>query len=418
MSSTRGPGVGPGLWSGRGHTRVSGSARPARAVLAALAAFTVLACVESVTTPAAPAGDPLPHLSATELARFHAGRALFDKVYTPEEGLGPLFNENQCSACHTDPASGGTTGFERIVKATRFLAPDSCDLLIDDGGENVRSRVTPLAAAQGVGAQQVPASATETGRFAPTALFGLGLVEAIPELVILARADPDDADGDGISGRAGRTHDGRLARFGRKADFATIEAFTESALQLEMGITTPSRPREGVVHRASPANHVDPAPEPEATPQVVELLSTFVRFLAAPERAEPRSTAHGDSVRAGRRLFERVGCTSCHVPSMRTGAHDVAALSEREVALYSDLLLHDMGPALSSVCGPSATPSELRTAMLMGLQHRTFYLHDSRTSDLREAILTHGGEAARAREAFARLPWIQQEILLLFLKSL
>ena len=383
-----------------------------------IATLGAVACARGGDSAIAPAGEPLPDLTAAELARFDAGRALFNKVYTPEEGLGPLFNENQCSACHTDPSSGGTTGFERIVKATRYVAPDSCDLLIDDGGENIRSRVTPLAASQGVGAQQVPASATETGRFAPTALFGLGLVEAIPDDVIVARADPDDADGDGISGRAGRAHDGRLARFGRKADFATIEAFTESALQLEMGITTPSRPHEGVVHRASPSNHVDPAPEPEATPQVVELLSTFVRLLAAPERAEPRSTAHGDSVRAGRRLFERVGCTSCHVPSMRTGAHDIAALSEREVALYSDLLLHDMGPALSSVCGPSATPSELRTAMLMGLRHRAFYLHDSRTADLREAILTHGGEAARAREEFARLPWIQQEILLLFLKSL
>ena len=382
-----------------------------------IATLGAVACAGGGDVVSAPAGDPLPALGAAELARFHAGRALFDKVFVAEEGLGPSFNENQCSACHTDPASGGTTGFERIVRATRVVA-DSCDLLEMDGGENVQSRVTPLAAANGLTPPTIPAAATETARFAPTALFGLGLVEAIPDSAILLRADPSDRDGDGISGRAGRTRDGRLGRFGRKADFATIEDFTESALRLEMGITTPRAPHEAARADAESLDAADPAPDPEASEQMVSLLSSFVRFLAAPERAAPRSRAHGDSVRAGRRLFERVGCTGCHVPSMRTGPSDVPALDEREVELYSDLLLHDLGPALSNVCGPAASPSELRTALLVGLQHRSLFLHDSRTSDLREAILTHGGEAARAREAFARLTWIEQEIVILFLQSL
>ena len=381
------------------------------------AAIGAVACVAGSDSAVAPAGDPLPLLRATELARFHAGRALFDKTFTPEEGLGPFFNENQCSACHTDPASGGTTGFERIVKATHYTA-DSCDLLEMLGGENVQSRVTPLAATHGLTPPTIPASATETGRFAPTALFGLGLVEAIPDAEILSRADPDDRDGDGISGRGGRARDGRLGRFGRKADVATIDDFTEGALRLEMGITTPHAPHETVPGDAESLDGVDPAPDPEASGQMVSLLSSFVRFLAAPERATLRSTAHGDTVRAGRRLFERVGCTACHVPSMRTGPSELAALDEREVELYSDLLLHDMGPTLSNVCGPAASPSELRTAMLMGLRYRTLFLHDSRASDLREAILAHGGEATRAREAFARLTWIEQEILIVFLQSL
>ena len=383
------------------------------ATLSALAA-----CARGGDSAAAPAGDPLPNLSATELARFHAGRALFDKTFTEEEGLGPHFNENQCSACHTDPASGGVTGFERIVRATRFSAPDSCDLLVEEGGENIRSRTTPLAAARGVGPQMIPPAATEVARFTPTPLFGLGLVEAIPEQTIRSRADPDDADGDGISGRVGRTIDGRVGRFGRKGEFATIEDFTHGALRLEMGITTPHTPNGEPANEVRHSGDSDTAPDPEASAHVVELLSAFVRFLAAPERAAPRSTAHGDTVRAGERLFERIGCTGCHTPSMRTAASDVPALHEREVALYSDLLLHDMGPALSNVCGPAATPVELRTAMLMGLQHRSFFLHDARGFDLREAVLTHGGEAARARDAFSRLPWIQQEILLLFLESL
>ena len=385
--------------------------------LMVMAAATIGGCTDPQPV-TAEAGDPLPGLRSEDLARFLGGRALFDKVFTPEEGLGPLFNENQCSACHTVPASGGTTGFERIVKATRYEGPDACDPLVGDGGENVRSQATPLLKAHGIDRQPMPARATEVGRFSPTALFGLGLVEAIPDEIILAREDPDDEDGDGISGRAGRTADGRLARFGRKAEFATIEDFTESALRLEMGLTTPRAPREGTVEGVRFPAEVDPAPEPEVDEGSIDLLTAFVRFLAAPAPAPPRSPAHADTMAAGRRLFGRLECTDCHTPSMRTGHSDSPALHRKSVPLYSDLLLHEMGPALSDVCGHTASPSELRTEMLMGLRHRLRLLHDGRTADLREAILAHGGEAQAARDAFARLPWLQQEILLIFLRSL
>jgi CxxC motif-containing protein (DUF1111 family) len=120
----------------------------------------------------------------------------------------------------------------------------------------------------------------------------------------------------------------------------------------------------------------------------------------------------------GKRLFHQVGCTSCHTPAMRTGPSDVAALSHKTVHLYSDLLLHDMGPDLANVCAYDAAPSELRTSMLMGLQHRRFYMHDGRAIDLRDAILAHRGEAQAARDAFARLPWLRQEYLVIFLRSL
>jgi CxxC motif-containing protein (DUF1111 family) len=132
----------------------------------------------------------------------------------------------------------------------------------------------------------------------------------------------------------------------------------------------------------------------------------------------PRSSAHADTLDTGLRLFTRVGCTGCHTPSLRTGPSDVAALSNKTVALYSDLLLHDMGPQLANACGYDASPRELRTTALMGLQHRIFFLHDGRAMDLRDAILEHGGEAQAARDAFARLPWMQQEYIVLFLRSL
>jgi CxxC motif-containing protein (DUF1111 family) len=103
---------------------------------------------------------------------------------------------------------------------------------------------------------------------------------------------------------------------------------------------------------------------------------------------------------------------------MRTGPHEVAALSRRTVRLYSDLLLHDMGPRLANVCAHDAAPQELRTTPLVGLQHRRFFLHDGRAMDLRDAIMAHGGEAQGARDSYARLSWIMQEYVVLFLKSL
>ncbi len=392
--------------------------RPRTPLLVALlsAAF---ACAPGGDRATGEAGTPLPGLSGSDLSRFHAGRSLFEKVYSPEEGLGPLFNENQCSACHTSPATGGTTGFERVVKATRYMGPGECDLLEREGGENVRTQATPLLRAHGVERQAIPAAATEIGRFTPPFLFGAGLIEQISEESILAAEDPGDADRDGISGRAGRTADGRLARFGRKAEFATIEEFTgKSALRLEMGLTTPAMREETAVNGAPLPPNADPAPDPEVDQRTVDLLTAFVQFLAAPAAAQKRSPARGDTLAAGERAFAELRCSACHTPSMRTGPHDNPALDRKTVDLYSDLLLHDMGPALADVCGRTASPSEVKTELLMGLRHRDRLLHDGRTSDLREAILLHGGEARGPRDAFADLSWLEQEYVLRFLRSL
>lgn len=385
-------------------------------ILALFAAW-MLACKADADAVSGEPGTPLPGLSASDSARFFAGRTLFNKVFTPDEGLGPAFNENQCSACHTAPAVGGTTGFERIVKASRYGGPGACDLLSREGGENIRTSTTPRLRAHGVIRESIPSSATDTGRFLPPFLFGLGLIESIPEDAITERADPDDRDGDGISGRAARGPDGRLTRFGRKADVATIEEFTRSALRLEMGLTTRSNERDLVNGAAVPPG-VDPAAEPEVDAATVDLLADFVRFLAPPAAAPPRSAAHADTLARGRRLFDQLGCARCHTPAMRTGSHDKPALSRKTVNLYSDLLLHDMGPSLANVCAHDAAPRELRTTALMGLGHRQFYLHDGRAMDLREAILAHGGEAQAARDAFARLGWLRQEYLVIFLRPL
>lgn len=388
-----------------------------RPAIVALTVSSTLACTSQADTAAGEPGAPLTGLTALDSARFLAGQSLFNKIFTQEEGLGPAFNENQCSACHTVPAIGGTTGFERIVKATHYRGPGACDLLSAQGGENIRSNATPLLRAQGIRSEAIPAGAADTGRFLPPFLFGLGLIEAIPEETILLRADPADTNGDGISGRAARGPDGRLTRFGRKADFATIDDFNRGALRHEMGLTSGPHERDLINGVVAPKG-TDPKPEPEVTPAAVALLTDFVRFLAAPRAMAHRNAAHADTLIRGRSHFDRIGCAKCHTPVMRTGPNPIPALSRKNVNLYSDLLLHDLGPSLKNVCATDAAPQELRTTPLMGLRHRKFFLHDGRANDLHEAILDHGGEAQRARDLFRRLSGLNQEYLLIFLRSL
>jgi CxxC motif-containing protein (DUF1111 family) len=211
--------------------------------------------------------------------------------------------------------------------------------------------------------------------------------------------------------------DGRFTRFGRKADVVTIEEFTRSALRLEMGLTTRANERDQVNGTPVPSG-TDPLAEPEVDDRTVELLTDFTRFLAPPAPAPALTKEKADSLATGSRLFHQLGCASCHTPAMHTGSTDVPAVSNKTVHLYSDLLLHDMGPELANVCAYDAEPRELRTTMLMGLQHRSFYLHDGRATDLRDAILAHGGEAQAARNAFARLHWLRQQYVVIFLRSL
>ncbi len=346
------------------------------------------------------------------------GKTLFDHVFTPAEGLGPVFNENQCSACHTDPASGGT-GEQRVVKATRFdAARGTCDRLERQGGSNIRRQATPALRAAGVDSEVVPPGATERGRFTPPFLFGLGLVDAIPDSEIIRGEDIDDRDGDGISGRAGRASDGRVGRFGRKAEVPTLLEFVSSALRLEMGLTSALEPAEAGINGRPLPPGVDPAADPEIPDSTLRAVADYVRFLAPLGRAVPADGAARDSVGRGERQFQSLGCAACHFPLLTTGRSEIAVLDRRPAFLYSDLLLHDMGPALADICGVGATPSELRTEPLAGLRYRKTFLHDGRAPTVRDAILMHGGEAARARDAFARADEAGQHYLLRFLDAL
>ena len=362
-------------------------------------------------------GGPFPGLTDAERARFEAGRSLFDRVFRPEEGLGPLFNENQCSACHTEPASGGS-GEQFAVRMTRFEAPDRCDLIPDHGGENVQSNATPLLQALGFTGRPEPPGVTERGRFFTPFLFGLGLAEAIPDEVILSREDPDDRDGDGISGRAGRTASGATGRFGRKAEHAAVADFVAGAALLEMGLTSPSQPREPVLNGAPMPAEADPVADPELDAESLARLADFVRFLAPLPRRIPEDAARQADIADGEELFTEIGCASCHTPVLETGPSPARALDRKRARLYSDFLLHDMGPELAGACGIAASPGEYRTESLAGLGYRRRFLHDARSRSLHEAIRLHGGEAVRVRAAFETLDPVTQERLIRFLQSL
>lgn len=359
-------------------------------------------------------GTPVPGLSAEERAAFDAGARLFERQFTQEEGLGPRFNENSCDACHTFPVDGGS-GETNVRRVSNTTPQGRCDVLEAQSGPNLRIQVTPLLAAAGGEPVRDVSIGSHTGVFTIPFVFGLGVVDAIPLATLQALEDPDDRDGDGISGRLGRDAGGRPARFGRKGDVASLADFIDGAFRLEMGITTPTTPDERFAGVAPGVpDGVDPAADPEIDAEAFAAVDAFVRFLVPPSPGLVDDPLEVE----GRSRFQELGCTGCHVPVLQAGDDAPPALAGRAVALYSDLLLHDLGPDLESVCAPGATTTEHRTEPLMGLRYRDRYLHDGRATRVMDAILAHGGEAEAARVAFEALDRLQQEAVLRFLATL
>jgi len=357
--------------------------------------------------------DPLPGLTAEQLELFEAGEDIFEGTFTAEQGLGPLFNEVGCATCHDDPTDGGN-GSTREVHVSGIGEEGACDALLAAGGPVIQQRATAaLTAALGIESEPIPSSATAQGMRSTPDVFGFGLLDAIPDATLLALADPDDRDGDGVSGRAHWLPGGHIGRFGRKASVAALVDFNEGAFLAELGLTTPNQLEENSVAGAPLPAGVDPAAEPELSPDELFLTDSYVRFLAPPAPADFTPAA-----RAGEHVFARIGCAACHVPSLRTGDHSVAALSNQVVHAYTDLLLHDMGAELADTCLADATPSEFRTEPLMGLRHVRTLLHDGRATSIEEAVLLHGGEGQRARDAFTALRSDERANLLEFLGSL
>lgn len=368
----------------------------------------VLAACHATTQP----GDPLPGLSQDERARFEAGRTLFDSVFTPQTGLGPLFNQVACGECHEDPKAGGR-GDEVEIHVAVFKG-GVCDPLADQGGPVIQQMVTPaLRAALGIDKEPVPPEATVQAHRTTPVIFGRGLLDAVPDSEILAYADPGDRDGDGISGRPNRSPDGRVGRFGRKALTPTLAEFNAGAFVVEQGITNPAVPTEETVGGRPIPPGVDSTPDPEINQAALDHTDDFVRFLAIPSPGP--DTGNADH---GRKLFSQIGCDRCHRPQLVTGPSPVKALDRVTFAAYTDLLLHDMGPDLADICLGLAQPSEFRTEPLIGLRFVTAFMHDGRATTLEQAIELHGGEATRSRDLFKALPQAERAALLAFLGTL
>ncbi|MFT5373271.1 MAG: CxxC motif-containing protein (DUF1111 family) [Candidatus Latescibacterota bacterium] len=367
--------------------------------------------------------SPLEGMSRELNVVFLLGDENFEKVFTPAAGLGPIFNNTSCAGCH--PGDGRGTP---ELSFFRFSRTD--DLALDLGGPQHQDKSLP-----GVPVEQVPEGVSRSFRLPPP-VFGVGLIEAIPVEVILANADPEDADGDGISGRPNWVeppsfvpshHVGggpglQLGRFSRKGQVSSLIEQVSAAYQQDMGITSDFIPEENSHRQAAGGIALgDGVPDPEIAAHIVLETTAYVRLLTPPARG--RMTAE---VERGGELFTRVGCASCHVPTLRTGASPIPQLNHVDADLYSDLLLHDMGVELADGRSDGdATGTEWRTAPLWGtrlvgefLGGEEFYLHDGRATTLHGAIIQHGGEAQAARDAYLGLSAADQQMLVSFLKSL
>jgi len=410
------------------------------------------------------AGPPLAALTASELAFFTAGQEEFDEAEGVADGLGPRFNLDSCVGCHSQPAPGGSSPAGNpqaaIVQAfpgnvlpafvtpggpvreVRFrLKPDGTR----DGGVHALFVITGHPAAAGCTIVQEDFAAQVAARNVsfriPTPMFGAGLIEAIPDYVILANQATNAAAKSalGIRGRPNRQavsgiantsgNDGTIARFGWKAQNKSLLLFAGEAYNVEMGISNElfqsERDETPSCQFASAPNDATRMEAPtgvDAASGIVK-FAAFMRFLAPPAPAP--ATA---STTRGRAVFDAIGCALCHTPTLQTGEYRIAALANQPVNLFSDLLLHAMGAALADeIVQGQAGPDEFRTAPLWGLGQRIFFLHDGRTTDLIQAILAHrspatlrypASEANGAVARFLLLGEADRQHLLDFLRSL
>jgi CxxC motif-containing protein (DUF1111 family) len=395
-------------------------------LLVAGAAITLGSCSDLLTV-APDAGDvldgPLDGLTSTELAAFIRGDEEFGRRFAPAMGLGPIFNDVSCAACHSGDGRGRPEN-----ALVRIGSPDD-DMYRSLGGPQIQDRAIP-----GALAETTPPGVHVSLRLPPP-VFGVGLIEAIPEAAILAHADPDDANGDGISGRPnwvtppawvpaiepGSGTELRIGRFGRKAQTSSILQQTVEAYLQDMGVTSHFLPDENRNPLAgNPHDAADLVDDPEVPASTVFAVVNYLRLLAppAPGPATPVRERGGA-------VFSDIGCATCHVPTLQTGNGVVAALTNRPVTLYSDLLLHDMGDALADHRPDGqASGREWRTTPLWGmrlirqfLNGEVFLLHDGRARTIEEAILLHGGEAQRSRDLFNALPASDRAALVDFVGS-
>jgi CxxC motif-containing protein (DUF1111 family) len=386
--------------------------------LALCGAIAALAAAVSTAQTRSALGTPLPGITPVEFEEFRLGLDDFLEVEASEEGLGPAFNGTSCAVCHNIPTIGGA-GTMAELRAGRRNAAGEFEALDATGDTLFHMFSVP-----GHGCQPIlPADTNVFARRVPIPLFGAGLVEAIPDETLRSLEDPNDRNGDGVSGRAAlitdvETGERRVGRFGWKAQHATLITFGADAYRNEMGITNDLFPHESAfgvsadqLRLCDPFSDPEDIRDPRSRRRGIDNFASFMRFLAPAGRGDVN-----EQVRTGERVFAAIGCTACHVPTLETGLNANPLFNRKPVALFSDLLLHDVGTG-DGIKQGAAEPSEIRTPALWGLRLRRPLLHDG-TATLEEAIRRHAQEAELARRGFERLSDVDRAALLAFLGSL
>ncbi len=405
--------------------------------------------VADVFVPVDQLGDPAPAMPADLAELYERGREVMEQPFTPSGGLGPTFNSDSCEGCHQFPVAGGSGPRYRdfwLVKAERW------DGAMEDVGSNGQSPVRNMYALHPEGHVAEPEDTSLYARRSAPSGLGVGLMEFIPDHAIEALVDADDADGDGISGRANYEQN-RVGRFGYKSQASSMESFNRGAMLNQMGLTSnplfyshPGSPfswddvEEGELGAAVPAEPKglldwildgsilggnaawaqvsapgqpteddDDIPDPELSDDDQLALLVFSTWLAAPEPVD--ASEHTAQQAAGADLFDELACATCHVPALES--------TLGMLPMYSDLLLHDMGEdRADGLAVGFATASEFRTQPLWGGVLHEPFLHDGAADTLHQAIELHGGEAEQSREDYLALPTADQDAVIAFLESL
>lgn len=389
----------------------------------------LMLCIVSITActhfePDAPAEEDLldgtvEGLSNEQRAQFLSGDIAFnDEIFTKEKGLGPTFVATSCGSCHAGDGKG--TPFTTL---TRFGQSDeSGNKFLHMGAPQLQNRAIP-----GYKPETIPVGATSS-KFTPPANTGLGFLELISDEDILAMSDPDDKDGDGISGipnwntvpdyvqipsNAISQNGKYICRFGKKASTFNLLQQTVSAYNQDIGIVSTFNPTD-----VYSGHDIDP----EVSDKTIRDVVFYLQTLKAPIQRNPDDSR----IKQGKNIFIQAKCASCHKPELKTGYSPIAPLSFKTIYPYTDLLLHDMGSGLDDgYTEGSAKTYEWRTPPLWGLGlspatqgGKYFLMHDGRAKSIMEAIQMHGGEAAQSRDNVMKLSQSEKDDLILFLESL
>ncbi len=361
---------------------------------------------------------PISGLTTAENALFLKGDVGFNEVFNATMGLGSIFVSTSCGSCHAGDGKG-----HPFTTLTRFGQTDSTgNKFLHLGGPQLQNRAIP-----GFTPEQIPAGATFS-KFTPPAVAGVGFLALVSEDDILAMSDPNDIDGDGISGEPNwiikpsfinappnsNTYNGRyIGRFGKKAAAYNLLHQTVNAYNQDMGITSLFNPID-----VYSGLEIDP----EVTTKTLQDVVFYLHTLKAPT---PRNQSDSEVIR-GKEIFTQINCSGCHKPKLKTGFSTISQLSYKEFYPYTDLLLHDMGSDLDDgYTEGNAKTNEWRTPPLWGLGlspitqgGKFFLMHDGRAKSIEEAILWHGGEAANSKIQYQGLSQADKAALLRFLNSL